>query len=116
MPDDSVTKVDAAKAPTGPQGQRYLAHGQAISMRLWDAVQPGDSSEPVRRDYETVGYVISGQAELELAGQTVVLRPGNSWIVPKGAEHSYLITQSFTAIEATHPPAESNNRDLPPTA
>ena len=110
MSDTSVTKVDASHAPKGPQGQRYLANGRSLSMRLWDQVKPGDNA-PVRRDYETVGYVISGRAQLTLEGQTVNLQPGSSWIVPKGAEHSYRIEETFTAVEATHPPAEVHDRD-----
>ena len=110
MTDTSVTKVDAGHAPKGPQGQRYLANGRALSMRLWDQVQPGDNPA-VRREYETVGYVISGRAQLTLEGQTVTLQPGASWIVPKGAEHSYRVEETFTAVEATHPPAEVHDRD-----
>jgi quercetin dioxygenase-like cupin family protein len=110
MTDTSVTKVEGAHAPKGPQGQRYLANGRALSMRLWDREPPGEGSS-VRREYETVGYVISGRAELTLEGQTVSLQPGSSWIVPKGAEHSYRIQEAFTAVEATHPPAEVHDRD-----
>ena len=83
-------------------------------MRLWDGIAPGDPSPPVRREYETVGYVVSGRAELTLEGQTVSLQPGSSWIVPKGSEHSYRILEAFTAVEATHPPAEVHDRDAPP--
>jgi quercetin dioxygenase-like cupin family protein len=113
VPDSSVTKVEAAHAPKGPGGQRYLASGRAISMRLWENEAPGADKPPVRRDYETVGYVISGRAELRLEGQTVTLQPGSSWIVPKGAEHSYRILEGFTAVEATTPPAEVHDRDAP---
>lgn len=111
MTDSSVTKVDAAHSPKGPQGQRYLASATGLSMRLWDQVAAGEASQPVRRPYETVGYVIAGQAELMLEGQTLSLRPGSSWTVPKGAEHSYRIAETFTAVEATHPPAEVHDRD-----
>lgn len=111
MSDTSVTKVDAAHAPKGPQGQTYLANGRALSMRLWDRTAAGNDGAPVRREYETVGYVISGRAELILEGQTVILQPGSSWIVPKGAEHAYRIQDTFTAVEATHPPAEMHDRD-----
>ena len=111
MTDSSASRIDIAKSQQGPQGQRYLASGEAISMRLWDEVPAGHASEPVRRDYETVGYVIAGRAELILQGSTVSLEPGISWIVPKGAEHSYRIHDAFTAIEATHPPAEDRHRD-----
>ena len=111
MTDTSVTKVDSANAPKGPQGQRYLAHGKAMSMRLWEAVAPGTDAPPSRREYETVGYVISGRATLTLEGQTVTLQPGSSWVVPKGAEHGYRIEEAFTAVEATYPAAEVHDRD-----
>jgi len=114
MADTSVTKVEAAFAPKGSQGQRYLASGRSLSMRLWENEAPAAPSTPVRRAYETVGYVLSGRAELTLEGQTVKLEPGSSWIVPKDAEHSYRFLETFTAVEATHPPAEMYHRDSAP--
>ena len=114
MSDTSVVKVEAAHAPKGPQGQKYLADGRSLSMRLWDREAPGADKAPARRDYETAGYVIAGKAELTLEGQTVRLEPGSSWIVPKGAEHSYRILEAFTAVEATTPPAEVHDRDAKP--
>jgi len=79
-------------------------------MRLWEA-EPKAGKAPTRREYETVGYVIGGVAELHLEGQTVRLEPGDSWLVPKGAEHSYAILEPFTAVEATSPPAQVHGRD-----
>jgi quercetin dioxygenase-like cupin family protein len=111
MPDTTVVKVDGAHSPKGPEGQKYLANGRAVSMRLWEREAPGAAKPPVRRDYETVGYAIAGRAELTVEGQTVRLDPGNSWVVPKGAEHSYRILEEFTAVEATAPPAEVHGRD-----
>lgn len=105
------TKVEAATAPTGPEGQRYLASGRALSMRLWEGEAGGGDKAAVRRDYETVGYVVAGRAELELEGRTVTLEPGSSWVVPKGAAHTYRILETFTAVEATAPPAEAHGRD-----
>lgn len=114
MADTSVTKVESVQAPKGPQGQRYLASGRSLSMRLWENETPDTPSHPVRRAYETVGYVISGRAELTLEGQMVKLEPGSSWVVPKDAEHSYRFIETFTAIEATHPPAQVHERDAAP--
>ncbi len=92
-------------------GQVYLALGKSISMRLW-RTEPSDEAKPeASRDYETVGYVISGRAELHLEGQMVLLESGDSWVVPKGASHTYNILEPFTAVEATHPPAEVKGRD-----
>ena len=73
MTDTSVTKVESAHAPKGPQGQRYLASGRSLSMRLWDKEPPGGDNPPSRREYETVGYVVSGRATLNLEGQSVTL-------------------------------------------
>jgi mannose-6-phosphate isomerase-like protein (cupin superfamily) len=80
-------------------------------MRLWQE-EPDDKAKPAsKRAYETVGYVIKGSAELHIEGQMVKLNEGDSWLVPKDAEHNYKILQSFTAVEATHPPAEIHDRD-----
>ena len=111
MSDTSVTKIDSRFSPKGELGQKYLAAGIALSMRLWEEEPPGEPKPEARRDYETVGYVIAGRAELHLEGQVVVLEPGNSWVVPKGASHTYNILERFTAVEATSPPAEVHGRD-----
>ena len=72
---------------------------------MWKDEAPTDDKSPHKNDYETVGYVISGRAELHVEGQTVTLAPGESWLVPAGAEHHYTILEPFTAVEATAPPA-----------
>ena len=48
-----------------------------------------------------MGYVISGSAKLDLEGQTLNLKRGDSWLVPAGAMHQYTIIAPFTAVEAT---------------
>lgn len=111
MSDTSVTKINSHYSPKGAQGQKYLAAGIKLAMRLWEEEEPGEAKPSRRRDYETVGYVIKGRAEFHLEGQMVLLEPGDSWIVPKGAEHTYRILETFTAVEATCPPAQVHGRD-----
>jgi quercetin dioxygenase-like cupin family protein len=111
MGDTTVKKVSSAHSPKGEMGQKYLAAGKTVSMRLWEREAPGDPKPATRRDYETVGYVINGRAELHLEGQMIRLEQGDSWVVPKGAEHAYKVLEPFTAIEATAPPAEVHGRD-----
>ena len=111
MKDTSVTKVSSAASPKGKLGQKYLASGISLAMRLWEDEQPGEPKPPSERSYETVGYVIQGRAELHIEGQMVVLEPGDSWVVPKGSSHTYKILEPFTAVEATHPPAQVHGRD-----
>lgn len=111
MADTTIVKVSSEASPKGDMGQVYLATGKGISMRLWREQMSDDAKPDVSRDYETVGYVISGRAELHLEGQMVLLEPGDSWLVPKAASHTYKILEPFTAVEATHPPAEVKGRD-----
>ena len=113
MSDSTVKKVSSNNSPKGEMGQKYLAAGKSMSMRLWDNEQPSEPKPEQAREYETVGYVIKGKAELHLEGQIVTLEPGDSWIVPQGASHTYQITESFTAVEATSPPARVDERDEP---
>ena len=113
MPDTTVKKVSAVHAPSGEMGQTYLASGKRVAMRLWQGEPEDIEKAPSRRDYETVGYVIEGRAELHLEGQKVLLEPGDSWLVPPGAEHRYAVLERFTAIEATAPPAQVHGRDAP---
>ena len=111
MSDSTVIKVDSEHSPKGELGQKYLASGKTVSMRLWDEDAAHHVETDVARDYETVGYVLEGSAELEIEGQTIRLEKGNSWVVPKGARHTYRIQGSFKAVEATSPPAQVHQRD-----
>lgn len=111
MADTTVIKVHSQESPRGEMGQKYLASGKSISMRLWENEQPDQPKEPTARDYETVGFVIGGSAELHLEGQMIRLEAGDSWVVPRGASHTYKILEAFTAVEATHPPAQVHGRD-----
>jgi uncharacterized protein (DUF2267 family) len=82
-------------------------------MRLWEREAVRDT-RPSERDYETVGYVISGRAELHVEGQVVKLEAGDSYVVPRGARHHYRILEAFTSVEATSPPAHVHARDERP--
>lgn len=109
--DTTVTKIDSRHSPRGAMGQRYLASGVHVGMRLWDE-GPAQAEKPEsRREYETVGYVLEGRAELHIEGQMVLLNPGDSWVVPSGAAHRYRILEHFKAVEATSPPAHAHGRD-----
>ena len=111
MADTTITKIDSTHSPKGVEREKYLASGIHLAMRLWEDEEPGESKEPVSRPYETVGYVLKGRAELHSEGQMVLLEPGNSWVVPKGAAHTYKILETFSAVEATTPPAQAHGRD-----
>jgi quercetin dioxygenase-like cupin family protein len=109
--DTTIKKVDSRHSPTGEMGQKYLASGVSLAMRLWESEQPSVGKDYHSRPYETVGYVISGRAKLHIGDQVATLNTGDSWVVPKGARHKYEILEPFTALEASHPPAHIEGRD-----
>ena len=111
MGDTTVKKVSSRNSPRGEQGQKYLASGTGVAMRMWENEEPGQDKPERTRDYETVGYVLRGRAELHTEGQMVLLEEGDSWVVPAGASHTYRILEPFTAVEATHPPFQVHGRD-----
>ena len=94
------------------------ASGRSISPQefifryvFWEREQPAEAKPQTARDYETVGLVLEGKAELHIEGQLVLLEKGDSWVVPKGSRHTYKVSETFTAVEATSPPAEVHGRD-----
>src|SRR5215216_4592098 len=99
MADTTVKKVSSAHSPVGDEGQIYLASGKRVSMRLWRDEEPTQHKPSSKHEYEVVGYVISGRAELVIEGQMIRLEPGDSWLVPPNAEHTYRILETFTAVE-----------------
>ena len=108
-PDENTPDVvNRDEAPTGPMGQRFLAATDTVAMRLWEDQQPGPAEPSVAREYDTVGYVVSGRVEVTVGTSVLDLGPGDSWSVPRGAEHSYRVVDVLTAVEATSPPAQAH--------
>lgn len=105
MADTTIKKVDGDHSPT-KGAEKFLASGTQVSMRMWENEEPGADKPEHSSPYETVGYVIKGKAELHSEGQTVTLEAGDSYLVPKDAKHTYKILETFTAVEATSPPAQ----------
>ena len=86
--------------------EHTLVAGSAIALRLWRDEEPGQAKAETTRPYETVGYVLAGRAELTVDGKAQMLSPGDSYLVPNGARHTYRILERFSAVEATSPPAQ----------
>ena len=85
-------------------GEVLLATGHAMAMRMWQDEEPQDKA-PHASPYETLGYVLAGSAVLTIGGETATLSPGDSYLVPAHAEHSYRVLETFSALECTSPPA-----------
>jgi hypothetical protein len=111
MADKTVKKVEATSSPSGEMGQRCLASGKAglnapEGGRAAGRRKAGNASR--LRDSWVCDW---RPAELHVERQLIKLSPGDSWLVPAGAEHRDRILEPFTAVEATAPPAQVHARD-----
>ncbi|GAC1301033.1 MAG: cupin domain-containing protein [Vulcanimicrobiaceae bacterium] len=101
----SAHTIASATAERGPDGHIVLAGGTNVALRAWRDEEPGEPKPLTTREYDTVGYVLRGRAELHCGGEHFVLTDGDSYFVPRGIAHTYRILESFSAVEATSPPA-----------
>lgn len=129
--DSSIMKVIEETAPVGPSGEKYLASGRHIGMRLW-RLQPHVGEMPTHtREYEVVGYVISGRASLFIGSESsssgggisgggggsggglreLKLEAGMSYCVPRGVPHRWHIETPLVAVEGTSPVSFVHDRD-----
>lgn len=97
--------INKEKLPEGEGVKEILATGEHVGMRIWRNEEPGADKETHSSSYETVGYVLKGQAELHLQDEVIRLKEGDSYLVPKEIPHTYKIIETFSAVEATSPPA-----------
>ncbi|NTY01570.1 cupin domain-containing protein [Deinococcus sp. JMULE3] len=99
----SQYKVSQSDTTHGKDGEHHLIKGQQSSMRLWHREEPAGAKPESSNPYETLGYVTEGQMDLTVNGETITLRPGDSYCVPAGAPHTYRITETLTAVEVNTP-------------
>jgi mannose-6-phosphate isomerase-like protein (cupin superfamily) len=104
-PDPKVQS--AGSAARQAKGDKELVRGKTLGMKLWEA-DVGSSNDDPRlartyvRQQEGVYYCVTGKAELNLEGQTTVIKADQSWTVPANAKHTYKIIEGpFKAVEAS---------------
>lgn len=100
-----IEEIAKGKLPESDDVKEILASGENIGLRIWRNEEPTADKEAHTSNYETVGYVLKGKAELHIEGEVTELNEGDSYLVPKNTEHTYKILETFSAVEATSPPA-----------
>lgn len=100
--------IQAADAKTGKEGEKLLAHGENVSMRLWDGEEAGSDKPEHQNTYEYVAYVISGQLEIKLQGKSFKVGQGDSYCIPANTPYSLKILAKATVLEALTPSDRSH--------
>lgn len=80
-------------------GVKYRTILQAPGMSIVDTWSPAGSGPPrhVHDDADETFIIVEGRVELWVNGQTSVLEAGQAATVPKGAEHTFRVTDDGPA-------------------
>jgi quercetin dioxygenase-like cupin family protein len=96
-----VTSADAA---TGPRGERLLAHGDAVALRVWEHEPAGEQAPEHANDYEYVAYVASGAMRVTIGDDgPAEVGAGDSYVVPANTPYSFEILETARVVEAVSP-------------
>jgi quercetin dioxygenase-like cupin family protein len=85
--------------------RRTLSYGQrlmVVQVTLEEGVVVPVHSHP----HEQITYVIEGQLAMEVGGQTHVLGPGDSLLLPGDVEHGATVAERTRVIDTFSPPRE----------
>jgi len=75
------------------------------NMNMLEIRYPAGSSSPTHtHQHESVCYVISGRIKGTIAGESVILGPGDACRHPEGVEHSVEALEDALILEIKSPP------------
>jgi quercetin dioxygenase-like cupin family protein len=66
-------------------------HGERLTMALVE-LEPGKPVAEHHHDNEQLGFVIRGEMEMKIGGETRLLRPGDTYVIPSEVLHSVVLT------------------------
>ena len=102
-----VHVVTAADAVTGERGERILARGAQVGLRVWQGEPAGETSPEHANPYEYVAYLQAGSMRVRIGDEAPVeLAPGDSYVVPANTPYGFEVLEAATVIEAVSPPPE----------
>jgi quercetin dioxygenase-like cupin family protein len=72
-------------------------------------LEPGEVTDH-RHSHEQIGYILSGQVEVTIAGNRRKLGPGDAYVIPGGVSHGFkvLTDEVLEYFEIFSPPKEEN--------
>ena len=82
-----------------------FVHGESMTLAYWEVDQGAELPEHAHV-HEQICNVISGQFELVIDGESVVLKAGDVGVIPSQAVHSGKALTDCLIIDAFHPVRE----------
>jgi quercetin dioxygenase-like cupin family protein len=82
--------------------RKILTHnGELMMVRF--RFEKGGTGAPHSHPHIQCSYVASGRFEMTIGGETRIIEPGDSYIVPSGMEHGALALEAGELIDAFTP-------------
>ena len=97
--------VQSSDARTGDRGERLLARGEQVALRVWEHEPAGETAPEHANPYEYVAYVTAGAMRVRIGGaEAVEVGAGDSYVVPADTPYAFEILDRATVVEAVAPP------------
>ena len=80
-----------------PEIKAHLLTGALAQAVFFDL--PAGASVPPHSHGEQWGVVVAGELELTIGDETRIRRPGDSYFIDKGVEHSATVLQDALVVE-----------------
>lgn len=89
------------------KGVKFLvgATGERMMVTLMQ-FKEGDRVGSHAHPNEQAGYCLWGRFKLTVDGEQSLIQPGDSYLIPGNAEHSYEVLEDSQAVEVFSPPRE----------
>jgi len=97
--------VRSTDAGEGSRGERFLARGEQVALRVWDHEPAGETAPEHANAYEYVAYVTQGSMRVRIGdGEAAEVGAGDSYVVPANTPYAFEILERATVVEAVAPP------------
>lgn len=99
----AITDVKAKKLAEGLFG-RYV-HGDNASLGLVE-IEKGSILPLHHHVHEQITYIIEGELEMTIGGETILLTPGSYYVIPSNVPHSAIAHSACKVIDVFSPVRE----------
>jgi quercetin dioxygenase-like cupin family protein len=104
MPTVGEHVVARDQATSGQDGERLMARGRRVELRLWERDPAGEAATPPDPAHDHIAYVQEGALIVSIAdGPPVELHAGDSYVVPAGERCRFEVLEPAKVVEAIGP-------------